>query len=846
MFSVIKIDFISLLLKKLNVLVTILALNLLLLSCSEKKSENIVEKPIIESPTGNYKIGHEVTIRASNENDIIYYTLDGTTPTKEKNRYISPIKFEQEGIFTLKALSFRDELKSKIVDAIYTIEKNTITSNFTVHFKKPDSWSSSINVYYWDTTPESDTVIWPGELMNLEEDSWYSYTFRNISSTNLIFNDGVNQTTDLLRDKDGWYYNDIWYDYKPVGGVCENYSCQTDSHCEIQNSSPICVCNTGFHLENQICIEDIIDLCENYSCQSNSHCETQNNLPNCVCNTGFHLENDICVEIQNCNPECTEDQSCVNGVCVTTITSDFREETIYFIMTDRFSDGNSSNNSIYGDEYLPNGESQMYNYDESKTGILSYYHGGDFQGILNNLQYIKDMGFTAIWITPVIKQAKGRYYYGGEYQASAFHGYWAYDFDKIDPHLHNSGVNSDGWEDFENFINTLHENGIKLMLDIVTNHGHPDNSTSPSLWSTDNHCVIMNGREWCYESDPYKDSNDPSKGFFNYRGDYKLSALIDFNERGADGEDAREHLKAVYKKFIDAGVDAFRIDTIAYMTKEWWGEFSDEMYRYARSKGKDNFYMVGEGWMGRNDAIQRMQSSSEEKKLYLLDLQGSCMDYPGEMYRVFDGSAGFQYFTQVTEYGDSIISDPTYIGTFVDNHDVYRANGRFNEAQYKNALNYIYLFRGVPIVYYGTEAMYSWSGAYATTNKDDVCARWMLGENGINYVKNSQPPIYKHLKMLNSIRHSSTILQKGRQENILLQDEKAVIKRVYNNKSAYIGMTRGNSYTHNLTSIENGSYRKINPNSSQGNFSVEIVEITDGNYSLTVPENSFTILEMNN
>ena len=65
---------------------------------------------------------------------------------------------------------------------------------------------------------------------------------------------------------------------------------------------------------------------------------------------------------------------------------------------------------------------------------------------------------------------------------------------------------------------------------------------------------------------------------------------------------------------------------------------------------------------------------------------------------------------------------------FVDNHDCFRNNGIYSETQYKNALNYIYLFRGVPIVFYGTEAMYSWSGAHASTNKDVVVSRWMLGD----------------------------------------------------------------------------------------------------------------------
>ena len=108
-------------------------------------------------------------------------------------------------------------------------------------------------------------------------------------------------------------------------------------------------------------------------------------------------------------------------------------------------------------------------FNESKTGILSYYHGGDFKGIIDNLDYLVEMGFTAIWITPSVKQAEGRFYYG-DYEASGFHGYWGYDFDQIDPHLHSSGKNSDGWADYKAMVDACHAKGIKVIQDIVLNH----------------------------------------------------------------------------------------------------------------------------------------------------------------------------------------------------------------------------------------------------------------------------------------------------------------------------------------------------------------------------------------
>ncbi len=277
------------------------------------------------------------------------------------------------------------------------------------------------------------------------------------------------------------------------------------------------------------------------------------------------------------------DQVLVSVIDQPVSTGDFREETVYFIMTDRFADGNSANNEIWGGEYT----SDIYNIrDTSKSGVLSYYHGGDFQGIINNLDYIQDLGFTAIWITPVVKQPEGRHVYdpndpitgsGGDwYSASPFHGYWGYDFDQIDPHLHNSGKNNSGWADFDNLVNALHARGMKLMLDIVVNHGHPTAvSQSSSTFNTRN-TVIMDGQTWTWETgDPYWNANQNphTDGFFSYANGTWLIDLIDFNENG--NKNATSHLKNVYKRFIDHGVDAFRIDTVAYMSAGWWEEFTD-------------------------------------------------------------------------------------------------------------------------------------------------------------------------------------------------------------------------------------------------------------------------------
>ncbi len=537
---------------------------------------------------------------------------------------------------------------------------------------------------------------------------------------------------------------------------------------------------------------------------------------------------------------------------------DFREETVYFIMTDRFADGDPNNNNIWGDEYT----SDIYNiHDTSKTGVLSYYHGGDFKGIIDNLDYIQDMGFTAIWITPVVKQPEGRHIYdpndpitghGGDYySASAYHGYWGYDFDEIDPHLHSSGTNSDGWADFDALVQALHSRGMKLMLDIVVNHGHPQNVAQSSKTFGTRNTVIMDGRSWTWETDdPYWNPNqDPhTDGFFSYANGTWLMDLIDFNEHGTNN--AVKHLENVYKRFIDHGVDAFRIDTVAYMSADFWQKFTACMKEHAASIGKKNFYMCGEAWTGdRTAAVGLIYNDGKNTNFNMLDLHGSSMDFPGWMGNAFKGDRGFDdpngWLRISGKDGDqSGKYDPTYLATFVDNHDVTRANGILNETQYMNDLNYIYLFRGIPIVYYGTEILYSsWPYYITTTDKNDVVARWMLGASGIAYVKNNHPTLYKHIKMLNALRHSSPALQKGQQHDLYVYQDDIVFNRDYGANQAYVAMSKGNGFTYTVNGMKNGTYRLITPDTANATYHSENVNISNGSYTFTVPDNSFVMLD---
>ncbi len=511
---------------------------------------------------------------------------------------------------------------------------------------------------------------------------------------------------------------------------------------------------------------------------------------------------------------------------------DFRDETVYFVMLDRFADGDPNNNNIYGDEYrTPNNDS-----DEA----LRYYNGGDFKGLIENLDYIKSMGFTAIWITPVVKQPPGRYVNsGGTYDAAGYHGYWGFDFDSIDPHLESPGYT------FDDLIREAHNRGIKIVLDIVVNHGHGGDVAESVQWYDYRTKVKMNGTWWDYLDDPYYNPADPHTGFFNHAGDYKLLDLLDFNELQPE---TKEALKAVYKKFIDRGVDAFRIDTVAYMRKEWWGEFTDAMWEYASSKGKPWFWQAGEAWVAtRSDALS-YTTYSTHGAMSILDLHGSCMDFPGQAKNVFAGSDGFERMNDImaSDYDGKI--DPTFLGTFVDNHDKPRFPGGWRENGelvriWKNALNWYFLARGIPIVYYGTELDGTWDslndyGAGEPKN------RKFMGQSRINNVLNNPDnyPLYRHLQLLNYIRHTEPAIRKGTQYNIQMSGDIAVFKREYITSVAYVVLNKGGSASSvTLNSIADGNYRVLVP--AGGNaLTTNFVSVSGGSYTVNIGANSFVVM----
>ena len=427
---------------------------------------------------------------------------------------------------------------------------------------------------------------------------------------------------------------------------------------------------------------------------------------------------------------------------INTLLADFRDESIYFLITDRFVNSDKENDNIWGDEYVP--------------GNLRYYQGGDFKGLIENLDYIKDMGFTAIWITPPVMQPPGRYLNSSKtYDAAGYHGYWAWDLSKVDPHLESPGYT------YRDLIDAAHSKGLKIIQDVVINHGHGGDVDISVKWYNDRGKIWGGGLCFDYFNDIHN--------WFTKNGAV-LFDLLDFNDKNPN---TRRWLIDIYKQWRDMGVDGFRLDTVVWVSSDFVKEFSYEM-----KKDKPNFFIFGEVWTNSDFDLLSSYTHMGEGSISVLDMPLSSMGGGwGPLEKVFKGG-DYREVLRILE-NDYKYSDPTYLVVYPDNHDKPRFNSPSSPAtyhQYIDMLNFYFTVRGIPCIYYGTEVMMQ--------GGDDPDNRRMLGLEGIRKAKRSG--LYRHIRMLNDLRKRTKPLRYGSQRNVLALKDVFIFERVLEDESVVV------------------------------------------------------------
>ncbi|MGH7992879.1 MAG: alpha-amylase family glycosyl hydrolase [Limisphaerales bacterium] len=430
----------------------------------------------------------------------------------------------------------------------------------------------------------------------------------------------------------------------------------------------------------------------------------------------------------------------------------WQQQSIYQIITDRFYDGDPSNDNADGN-YEPDGH--------KGTSV----HGGDFKGIEQKLDYIKSLGATAIWISPVVLNARGE-----------FHGYAGLDFYRVDPHWGTMA-------DLQHLVQAAHARGLLVIDDIVVNHGgnlvdsadpdYPNFKYPPGGY----HLRFRNPAKQYLPPFDLNAANPQLTNLFHNNGyiqDYhdpaqlelgELSGLDDFR---TETPYVRAQMEKIYEFWIEqAGFDAFRIDTVKHVEMGFWQVWCPDIHAFAAAHGRPSFFMFGEVLDhsdGRCGSYTGMMGGGPFK----LD---SVLDYTlyFKIDPIFARATGSP--RQIAEHYRAVAAnyDPAALNqlvTFLDNHDQARflSIPGASTDRLKVALVFLYTAQGIPCLYYGTEQAFN--GQKDPFDREDMFAgQFEWGPSrGDNF--SMTHPLFQLVARLNNFRRLYPALQTGLQSNL--------------------------------------------------------------------------------
>lgn len=413
---------------------------------------------------------------------------------------------------------------------------------------------------------------------------------------------------------------------------------------------------------------------------------------------------------------------------------DWDEAVVYFMMTDRFFDGNESNNTASGaDTYGDN------------PGL---YHGGDFAGVTTKLDYLQNLGVNTIWITPIVENIKGVAVTdeGSKdvpYNA-AYHGYWASDFTKLNPTLGTT-------EEFETMISEAHKRGMRIMVDIVVNHaGYGTESTF---------------------ADMLRDKSVSE-------GDIKSwqSGLPDFATENADVRAKLVEWQTAWMK--DYGVDYFRVDTVKHVDSTTWAALKN-----STTEVNPAFKMIGEyygaGYASNGSTLGSGQMDAD-------------LDFDFNDQATSFVSGNISSVEKFLSARNSALNNTYMTGQFLSSHDedgfkaALMKGKEYTEDQATSAALVAATLqltaKGIPVIYYGEEVGLSGLNNYPyQTNRYDMDFSLATKDN----------VTYQHYKNLLRIRNAYTdVFARGSRTVVAGSDEECydVVSRSYGGTTLYVGM----------------------------------------------------------
>ena len=363
------------------------------------------------------------------------------------------------------------------------------------------------------------------------------------------------------------------------------------------------------------------------------------------------------------------------------------DESVYFVMTDRFENGDTSND--YG------GSDKSVSVSGYLPDDIGWWHGGDFKGLTKRLDYIKSMGFTSLWITPPVvqKSVQGN--------SSAYHGYWGIDFTTVDPHLGSDA-------DFKELVSQAHKLNMKVIIDVVVNHTadviYYDNSGRPQVSAAE---ANIKKPDWLNLISNYHNlGNNPRIGNTVLDGDFfGLDDLETENPKVISG------WIDVWTNWITKfDIDGMRIDTFKHVNPEFWKVFIPKIQAAALAAGKKDFPIFGEASDTDAQSLSVYVAGGEVPSVLDFDFQKQVKSF-------------VQFGVSAENLADLFNRDDLYttsttnsygLATFLGNHDMGRIGYFLSNAvsagesqtlleRAKLANAALFLLRGGPVLYYGDE-----------------------------------------------------------------------------------------------------------------------------------------------
>ena len=430
---------------------------------------------------------------------------------------------------------------------------------------------------------------------------------------------------------------------------------------------------------------------------------------------------------------------------------DWDEAVIYFAVTDRFFDGDTSNNDAY----------TVGDCDTSDKGSSSY-HGGDFAGLTQKLDYLQDLGVNTIWITPIVENiTDDQHDKKTDMETYGYHGYWASDFTKLNKHLGTE-------KEFAALIEAAHSRGMKLMVDVVLNHAGygTEKYFNSILKGADGNAIKM-----------LRDNSN------TVSGDDKLAPLSDLPDFVTENAEVRNQLIKWQTDWMEKyNIDYYRVDTVKHVDSTTWSAFKNSL-----TKVNPDFKMIGEySGAGYANTAGELGTGSMDALLDF-DFNDFAKDFVGGKISTVENSLLKR---------NGVLNNTATMGNFLNSHDEHslqytlvNKSGLSEEEAYnlmKVAATLQITAKGQPVIYYGDELGQAGANDWPyQTNRRDF--DW----TGLEAQKTDSNSIYNHYKTMLSIRNAYTdVFARGSRKLVDSSDEDKydVVAREYQGTKLYVGM----------------------------------------------------------